>query len=516
MSALSTRQRDLLKVLLNTSAPIGAEDLAAQMRLTPRQVSYGLKGVRHWLAQRNIVLNVTPGVGIELSCSDDEMQQILQDLASVQTMQLILSVEERQQLLGLILLVAKEPMLLAELEKLAQVSRSTISKDLDEIEAWATQHDMKLTRRQNFGIAFDGGERLHQELITALLWGETPLGKPLTKITHKHGLVFKFQQDAKLLPLVEKSDKILQRWDLNRVFGQVTYAEAQLGGRFTDDAVLHLALVFAIQTDRIAKGNHLDIDEENIAWLKSLPIWDVASMIAKRLGWKLSTNWRDTDIAGIAMHILAAPRNERWPGDLEVDTNFGEVMRVVMAYIADAYHTPEMEDDRTLHDGIVNHVIPACLRQKLDLWMPSLALNMTLSQKFKEEHQTAQGIADIVEEHTSLTLPLVELNNIAALLRAARIRIRPYRFENVIVVCPSGMATAQLLVARLEARFPRLGPLSVVSLRKLDDGDVALSDVDLIIATVALDESISEKVDVLQVHPLLLPEDVERITEYLT
>jgi hypothetical protein len=33
-----------------------------------------------------------------------------------------------------------------------------------------------------------------------------------------------------------------------------------MGGRFTDDAVLHLALVFAILTSRIQSGNHLVVD----------------------------------------------------------------------------------------------------------------------------------------------------------------------------------------------------------------------------------------------------------------
>jgi len=78
MTALTTRQRDLLKVLLKISSPIGAEDLAARMHLTPRQVSYSLKGVRHWLGEREIDLVVTPGVGIELHCSEDEIKKILQ------------------------------------------------------------------------------------------------------------------------------------------------------------------------------------------------------------------------------------------------------------------------------------------------------------------------------------------------------------------------------------------------------------------------------------------------------
>lgn len=514
MSALTTRQRDLLKVLLKSNAPLGAEDLAVQMSLTPRQVSYGLKGVRHWLTERGIDFAVTPGVGIELHCSPEEIARIQQDLASFTQMQLVLSVEERQQLLALVLLVAETPIFLAELEKLAQVSRSTISKDLDCIGNWVQQRSMKLIRRQNFGVELEGGERIYQELIAALLWGETPLGKPLTKITHKHGLVFSFHQDANLLPLVEFSDKVLQNWNMNRVFAQVAYAEAQLGGRFTDDAVLHLALVLAIQSDRISSGHHLDVSEENITWLKSLPVWSVAKMVAKRLGWKLSTTWRDTDISGVAMYILAAPRNERWPGDLEVDAGFNGLMMEIMVHIAEVYETPEMKDDRTLHDGIVNHVVPACLRQKMNLWMPSLALGLTLSEKYESEYRAAESVAAIIRSQTSFDLPEFEINNIASLLRAARIRIRPYRFQKVIVVCPSGMATAQLLIARLEARFPRLGPLSVVSLRKLDDDQI--EEAELIISTVPLDETISKKIDVIQVHPLLLPEDVERITKYLT
>jgi mannitol operon transcriptional antiterminator len=474
MTALTTRQRDLLKVLLKSNAPLGAEDLAMRLRLTPRQVSYGLKGVRHWLNLREIDLAVTPGVGMALQCSAEQTQALLQELSSSLKMQLVLSVEERQQLLLLVLLVADSPMFMAELEEISQVSRSTIGKDLDEVEKWIEQWGMQLVRRQNFGIELSGGERLHQELIAALLWGETPFGKPLTEITHKQGLIFKLHNDANLLSLVGRSDWIIEKWDMQRVFAQVAYAEVQLGGRFTDDAVLHIALVLAIQTDRVSNGHHLDISQENVDWLKTLPVWDVARMVAKRLGWKLSTAWRDTE----------------------------------------AYGTPEMKDDRTLHDGIVNHLIPACLRQKLDLWMPSLALTMTLPEKFETEYRVARSIASMVEMHTALNLPAVEVNNIASLLRAARIRIRPYRFSKVIIVCPSGMATAQLLMARLEARFPRLGPLEVVSMRKLDDEQLRAAE--LIITTAPLDESISSKIAVLQVHPLLLPEDVERITDYLS
>ena len=49
---------------------------------------------------------------------------------------------------------------------------------------------------------------------------------------------------------------------MRRAIGLVAKAEEQLGGRFTDDAVLHLALVFAIMSKRIQGGNHLEVDEK--------------------------------------------------------------------------------------------------------------------------------------------------------------------------------------------------------------------------------------------------------------
>lgn len=351
-------------------------------------------------------------------------------------------------------------------------------------------------------------------MITALLWGETPFGRPLTKITHTNGIAFSLHDDAALLPLVKQSDEIIQKWNMTRVFGQVAYAEAQLGGRFTDDAVLHLALVFAIQTNRIEEGHHLKVTAKDIAWIKELPVWNVAKMVAKRLGWGLASEWKDVDIAGVAMHILAAPRNERWPGDLEIDSGFNDLIGEVMGHIVNAFDRPELYQDRTLQDGIVNHILPACLRQKFELWQPSPPSTTTLSEKYTSEYEVANAVATIIEKHRAVQLPEAEINNIAALLRAARIRIRPYRLRQVIIVCPSGMATAQLLMARLEARFPRLGPLNVVSLRRLNAEKIL--EAELIISTVPLSEEISKQIDVIQVHPLLLPEDIEAITDYLT
>ncbi len=514
MTSLTTRQRDILQLLVESSEPLGSADLAEEMKLTSRQVNYGLKGLRVWLEQRDVKLKVTPGVGAKLLCSPEKSRELLRELTTDDRFQLVLSVEERQQLIALILLVAEEPLILYQLQQLTDVSRTTILKDIESIETWINSQGLSLERRPNYGFGIYGAEGAYRQAISALLWGQTPFGKPLTKMVHAQDLVFELGTDANLLPIVEKARSQIKRWDVQRTFGQVTYAEAQVNGRFTDDAVLDLALNLAVQTDRVQAGKIVLVQEQMLNWLQTLNIWAVATQIAKHLGWRSNTRWPESEVAYIAMHFLAAPRNDRWPGDLEIDHIFTELIDELIARIVNTYGLPHLAQDKTLRDGLVIHIIPACLRHRFNLWIPHTYEHTELSGKYRFERELAIVLADIIEQRTAVILPENEINNIALLLRAAYIREHPNLVQEVIIVCPSGMATAQLLVARLKARFPRLGTLRVVSLRELNQE--LIESAELIITTVPLvNAQIEPQNNVIQVHPLLLPEDIETITQWL-
>lgn len=514
MASLTTRQRDILRILLESGTPLGAAEIASQMSISPRQVSYSLIGVKSWLAQQNIALKATPGVGVELECSPEQCHALQHEISSPSTLQLILSAGQRQQLLVLLLLTHNdEPLLLQQLQQLSQLSRATILKDLDEIEAWLPAWGIALVRKPNFGVVVDAGELNLQQALAALVWAETPFSDPIAEMSHAEGLVFALEKDIDLLPIVAEAGKIFEKWSTQRVVGQVAYAEEQLGGRFTDDAVLHLSLALAILAQRVQSGHHLEVDPASLEWLKTLPVWNVARTISKRLGWHPGDRWQPGDIAGIGMQILAAPRSEIWPGDLEKNQPDATLINHLVEHICQAFELPGLSDDRTLRDGLLNHVIPACLRQRFGLWFPSRLNAIGLPEQYEFEKKVAGDLARLVKEHTQVELPAGEVNNLAALLRAAFIRARPHNLRRVIVVCPSGMATAQLLIARLEARFPYFGKLKVVSLRELNL-QIA-STADLILTTVPLPKSFTEKFTVLQVHPLLLPQDIDAITEFL-
>jgi hypothetical protein len=260
-------------------------EIATLMNLSPRQVSYSLKGIKSWLAQKKIALKVTPGVGVILEASQQQTHQLEYEFGAKSGLQLILSAGQRQQLLTLLLLTASEPLILVQLQQLAQISRATTLKDLDEIEAWLVGWGMVLLRKPNFGIQVEAIGLVRQQALAALVWGETPFGESLTAMSYSDGLEFSLKTDAGLLPLVQRANQILNGWSTTRVTGQVAYAENHLGGRFTDDAVLHLTLALAILTERVQGGHHLELDADMLAWLQTLAVWPVARMISLRIGW---------------------------------------------------------------------------------------------------------------------------------------------------------------------------------------------------------------------------------------
>lgn len=515
MLPFTTRQREILRIILDSRRPIGSVELAKLLNITPRQVNYSIKGVKVWLQHHGQDLNVMPGVGFSVDLTADQMRTLVQKINVHADLQIILSVSQRQQLLALFLLTRTQPVILAQLEQISHVSRMTVLKDLDEIEEWLLQKRITLIRKPHFGIQVNGAEHDCQQALAELLWGEATFSSdPVTEITHSEGLNFILQGDAGLLPLVGAVGEYVAHLHIRRTIGLVAKAEEQLGGRFTDDAVLHLALVFAILSSRIQSGQHLKVEDELLASLRPAKMWPVASYVAGRLGRESNSAWQNADIAGVAMQMMAAPRNDAFPGDLVGESDFSTLSENLMDHISQAFGISKIKDDRTLQIGLLNNIVPACFRQRFNLWFPVALNNAGLPEEYKQEHVIAQQVAQLVQNHTGVELPKSEINNLVVLLRAAFIRNRSYRFERVVVICPSGMATAQLLVARLHARFPNLSNLEVISLRDLSPAFV--SSADLVLTTVPLPRQYANHPKIIQVHPLLTPENIEAITKFLS
>lgn len=513
MNSLTTRQRDLLLFLLNCNDHVVIGDIAKAMALTSRQVNYSLKGVRSWLALKELELKITPGVGIEIPLADATKARLISELETEMEFHLVLSAGQRQQLFALNLLIAQEPLILYKLQQIGQASRTTVLKDLEAVEKWVDTFGLKIERRPNYGIWVSGSEKDRRQTVAALLWGQVPFEDVLWQMNHRQGLIFALEQDAHRLPWLEEISTFLQQLNIQKMMQWVASAEADLGGRFSDQAVLHLSLMLAIQNHRLLNECYLQPETAFALWYDPQHIGRVAQKLFAQLNLQLPVTVEQSEVGMLAILLLTCAKDTRWPGDLDVDGRFSPIINQMMQTIGTAYRLPELADDAALRDGLITSILPACLRQQFHVWTPHNRQPALLNEeKYSLEKELAHSLIEKLNNTFNITLLDQDAENLMLLLRAAFIRERPQRQRKVIVVCPSGMATAQLLTARLKVRFPRLGQITVVSMRELTEE--RLEGINLIITTVPLSD-LQRDISTIQVNPQLLPEDIARITEWL-
>ncbi|NTW00370.1 MAG: HTH domain-containing protein [Oscillochloris sp.] len=484
--------------------PLAAIEIGQRVELNPRQVHYNLRVVKDWLARRNIALQNIPGVGAQVRCTPSQRRQVLADLHAYSRLQLVLSADQRQQLLLFTLLIATDPLVAQQFQEALDVSRSTVLKDLDAVRAWLASFDLGLVRRQHTGSWLEGSELAIRQALVALLWGDVPFARPIFAMEHGAGLTCTLLPDADLLPALIPVRDLVAACNLNPAITLVSRAESILGWRFSDESALYLDLAFFIQSWRIQSGRYIACNSETLSWLSAQSVWSAsAALIAD---YRLVGFILQHEIAATSMLLLSCPH--------EGGTVIAELAKLIDAalnQIIDTYGLPGLCDDVALYDGLISQIGTAVLGRRFGIWLPPRSAEDLPDGGGETELGLVDQIDALFVDQTGSRLLERHRHSLTLLLHAAQTRARPARAQRVLVVCPSGMATTQLLVARLRSRFPGRGSYEVVPLRQLSLDQIATAD--LIITTIPL--GLDGATPIVQVHPSLMPADVAALDRWL-
>ncbi|MGI9584904.1 MAG: BglG family transcription antiterminator, partial [Acidimicrobiia bacterium] len=131
-----------------------------------------------------------------------------------------------------------------------------------------------------------------------------------------------------------------------------------------------------------------------------------------------------------------------------------------------------------------------------------------VAERYPDVQAVAEDLSEKIAEHFGAPIHADEIGFITMYLSGAMERghLRPRK--RAMVVCPSGMATAWVLVSRLQAEFPELALADVLSASVYEERDA--SNFDLIISTVPLEDA---GAPVIVVSPLLSSSDVRRLSD---
>src|SRR5699024_1207802 len=107
------------------------------------------------------------------------------------------------------------------------------------------------------------------------------LGDSIYRLSFHDGLTL--SQTGETLKIIHFARKLIESLGVTTAFKYVAGVEAQLGGRYVDDAVLYLALDLAVQKRRVKQKQFLSIDQETVTWLRGLQVWAAAASVAQQL-----------------------------------------------------------------------------------------------------------------------------------------------------------------------------------------------------------------------------------------
>ena len=497
---LDTRVIRILRWLLDQDSPRSTAALARDLGLSQRVVRYRLGAVESTLARRGLTLVRQRGAGVWIDGDEELREELRAELTASASAPRVYAPDERVHLLLAILLwAAPDAVSLAEVQKDLEVSKASARRDLRRCEPWLEQRRLPLVRRPGVGVMVVGPEAAIRHALVQLIIEAVPgdvldelRTTPLDRARLAHIKVPAGMRDnLARLPLRETTELL----DDGSFAGTLTEGNSELV----------FALYLAVTAARLDIGCTITMEAGQHRSLVDHPVSETAAPLAMSFASRFGVKLPDLEVAGLTEYLLGLASLA--PSSRPNGAQHQELVERLLESAAERLHVT-LRHDPELQRGLDQHLDRLSVRLRYGLPVHNPLLK-EIAERYPDVHATACDLGEIIAESLHAPITDGEIGYITMYLAGAleRSKLRPGR--RAIVICPSGMATAWVLVSRLQAEFPQLEVTNVVSARSLDD--VVDPTIDLVISTVAIE---SDDVPVVVVSPLLTPNDMENVAEF--
>lgn len=510
---LNSRQRKIISILCNNNDFITTSQIANLVGVSSRTITRSMKNIEKWFQKKNIALIKKTRVGIKIDESLEEKNNLLNILREEEIYK-IYTPEERRLIMTLELLEKKKITKLLYFSNYFKVSNSTISKDLDITEKWLKKYNLKLIRKQGFGITVEGEEKNFRKAIIYLLYDNTKvyeLRKFIQNSVENSKIPKESNQEVRkrLLNLIDQET-------LNDLEGILDDGEKKLNYELADSAYIGLLVHLAIAIKRISNGEEIVIDKEYFLKLSKSQEFSVARSIANNIVKRFKIKMPESEIGYITMHLKGAKlRNGNFSdGNLLSDSeniigNY-ELTKIVLKMLDKIKNLSgyDLKSDKKLLIGLISHLRPALsrIRMKMDIRNPLLE---QVKLNYPDIYSLSEKAVVVIENWTKLKIPDSEIGFLAMHIGASleKRKMLNKKIYNIVVTCSSGVGTSSLLASKISKEYKNINIIGSSSIRKLETL-IKGNSIDFVVSTVNI-----ENLDIpyVKVSPLLLMEDKKLI-----
>lgn len=500
---LNDRSKQILMKLINSNEPIKISELAKLFNVSSRTIRYDLDAIDEFLKYNNLPQLIRkPNVGVKFSELLVHRNKVLSLMDNLSLYYYKLSQKERVNIILCELIQQRDYITINTLAEKLMVSRSTVINDLKKAKEWLEERELYLKTLPKYGIKVVGDEKQLRRAAIELLTETIDIDKALD--------IVKAPFYGRNLSGSGQIAKLFEDIDIPYIERCVQIAERELGTIFSDAAFSGLVIHIAIAIKRIQLGKDIVMLKDELKALRMTKEFVVASNIAKMLEDRFNVSIPVDEIGYITIHLLgsnvAKPKtclNENW---VEYQLLTEKIIRNVSERIKE-----DLLEDQQLFEGLLDHLRPTIYRLKHDLKLKNPILN-EIKTNYKELFEIVRESLKPIEEYTSRNLNEEEIGYFVIHFGAAierkktAISVKP----NVLVVCSTGIGTAELLSSRLQSVFD-VHIIDTIAFHQIEEV-LKNKKIDLIVSTIPLK---CDEVKVVEVNPLLTDRDIEKLSKFL-
>lgn len=506
---LSERCNKILNILIEQKNPITIDEIAENLNVSNRTIRYDLEELENFLKHfDDIKVYKKARVGIWLEYPENKRSSLLNLISSNKTYIKPLSTDERKYYIIKQLLQAKDIIKMQNLANELYVSRVTIHNDLEAVEDWLEKFDLKLIKKQNYGLQISGHEinwrKAASELLSILKSNEElkMMLEQSNELHYDSRLDYKsFNQIKDLIP----------EFDLRKIETILNEAEERYMLSLTDEAHEGLVIHIAISLKRLKDENDIEVTKEQLMALINTKEYETAKWITMRLGLEFNISFSESEIAYLALHILGSKLHENIQLTdqnkiiEDADVQLLEFTKELIGLISNILSC-NLNNDERLIKSLLLHLRPAINRMTYGLNLRNPLL-IEIKSKYPAIFGACWATSSLFEKYYKVKVSEEEIGYIAMHIGAALERIN--NSLRAIVICSSGIGTCELVAARLKKQITDiniLGTYSMFELKHLNE-----EDFDFIITTIPLDSIKFKNKPIVKISPFVVNEDINSI-----
>lgn len=488
------REMKIIKLLSERKSFLSIHELAEYFHVSERTIRSDLEFVEEQLKAYGLMLQRERKKGVAIFVDEIKMLQLEQDYSKGE----FYSREQRQRIIIKELL--KGPTTVNSLIDKTNCSRTSVQKDLNYCETLIQKQGGRLHRKAHYGIYLETNEMSYRGILLQYILQYT-----------ESDAILQVNGDSTIS--VKVMDELVNQYlgSQNLLFIQdyLNKYENDFMINFTDESRTYLILYLCISITRIRYGKLLlQKDVSNLLVNDDIMQWINQNQSILYSGAKMTFSIEEA----VALSSQIASQKMVYLEEIDDSDATKYADRFIKA--AQASLSIPLVMNEKLKSNLVLHIKSAIYRLKNDI---------SISNPIKGDIQTlypyavaaARSGAKLVSKDFGKQFDEDEISffalYIATVLEEHDMQSNIH-FINAIIVCPNGYATSNILYSKIQKYFPQILIRSILSIRIFNDYD--LTAIDLIITTTRLYKGV--ECDVIQVNPLLLESDFEKIQKYLS